>query len=40
MLACDIHVYKTKVPTLFHSKEKIHLQFFVVSPETSLADSN
>ena len=40
MLACDIHVYKTKVPTLFHSKEKLHLQFFVVSPETSLADSN
>ena len=40
MLACDIHVYKTKVPTLFHSKEKLHLQFFVVSLETSLADSN
>jgi len=40
MLACDIHVYKTKVPTLFHSKEKLHLQFFVVSPETILADSN
>ena len=40
MLACDIHVYKTKVPTLFHSKEKLHLQFFVDSPETSLADSN
>ena len=34
--ACDMYVYKTKVPTLFHSKENIYLQIVLVLKQFQL----